>query len=901
MLVCCPYQLPLAATVSFAIVLCLAFRNDRHHRHHHLAQGFSYSPHGHRSSAICTIPSSIIGANNRNKKCTYDAPGKIPTIGAGWALRPPPSSSSPRALAATTESNASEAKDGGKDEPSSLSEQEIMDESMEYLARLITHRLQASNNARVGTDDAPSECRDGERTDNTSQVTHELAEGRFVDLVTTHRGERMLEDLFLSPPRDDNDDEQLAIITKSSHDDNIRIVRGAITALQSLLIYGMQVGVKGSEESQAKMVRHLFRVGDNDANAKANDPASLAVMAPPSGDWTPDCVRRLKYRQDTTLGKLVLAKLVRKRTAQGAFDLLVEMGAWDRHEDTALLRSGFPIRFLGGELDAAARAETDARDVDDVLGIRRDLRRLKIYTIDGASTLDIDDGISVQVLDDGDGNDDARRYRYWVHIADVDRWAGRGSELLEAAERRGTSLYLPTMTLPMFPPSMESIMSLESREDRCALSLGVELDPADGSIIPSSIILTPSLVNVDYRLTYDQADEMLEYGLGYAEEWEMGALLDAATKRRARRAGRGSTEAMVPFPIPRAIVTATTVDEGTGQREVSLKIETTHNSGANATMASVAGGDDEDDHYDPFCSPVSSSNLIVTEMMILAGEAIGTWQKLQPMPKERSTEDGRLQLPNVLEFPFRRQPAPDFKSRQSEVRQMDLLLETNRRYPHAWYARRFFNKVTVSEEPGPHFGMGLDSYVQWTSPIRRLTDLQVHSALKRYLRRKRVNELLRDGSPIPSEVSSMDLGYKMSEIQQQQTTKNDNIIRAIDPIDYTSGLGMIFAGRPVQSSSTNYWLFEHIRRLVKENGEDEVMFESIVLGCVNPDRLQYAVYVYELGLEHRYLSESGELGVGKRLWLKVVFVNPRTELLTFSLASRSGGIHNARQSMAPAA
>ena len=56
---------------------------------------------------------------------------------------------------------------------------------------------------------------------------------------------------------------------------------------------------------------------------------------------------------------------------------------------------------------------------------------------------------------------------------------------------------------------------------------------------------------------------------------------------------------------------------------------------------------------------------------------------------------------------------------------MDLLLETNRRYPHAWYARRFFNKVTVSEEPGPHFGMGLDSYVQWTSPIRRLTDLQV--------------------------------------------------------------------------------------------------------------------------------------------------------------------------------
>jgi exoribonuclease II len=49
----------------------------------------------------------------------------------------------------------------------------------------------------------------------------------------------------------------------------------------------------------------------------------------------------------------------------------------------------------------------------------------------------------------------------------------------------------------------------------------------------------------------------------------------------------------------------------------------------------------------------------------------------------------------------------------------------NQLYSHAWYARRFFNKVSVSEETGPHYGMGLDCYVQWTSPIRRLTDLQV--------------------------------------------------------------------------------------------------------------------------------------------------------------------------------
>ena len=100
---------------------------------------------------------------------------------------------------------------------------------------------------------------------------------------------------------------------------------------------------------------------------------------------------------------------------------------------------------------------------------------------------------------------------------------------------------------------------------------------------------------------------------------------------------------------------------------------------------------------------------------------------------------------------------------------MKFLLEMNNRYPHAWYARRFFNKVNVSEKSGPHFGMGLDCYVQWTSPIRRITDLKVHSALKRYLRRKRVNEMLQSGLSIPSEVTSMDLGYDITNLEGQRS------------------------------------------------------------------------------------------------------------------------------------
>eukprot|EP00986_Skeletonema_menzelii_P010898 scaffold5455_cov145-Skeletonema_menzelii.AAC.4 len=367
-------------------------------------------------------------------------------------------------------------------------------------------------------------------------------------------------------------------------------------------------------------------------------------------------------------------------------------------------------------------------------------------------------------------------------------------------------------------------MSLHAWEDKYALSLGVELND-DGSINPSSVILTPSVINVDYRLTYDQVDEMLDEGVGYAEEWQLGALLAAATKRRSHRVNRGSTEGMVPFPIPKGMVTAK-YDEKLGDYDISLRIETTHNSGANITT----GG----------------------------GEAIGKWQMHQAAQEENNVEDVD-QLTNELKLPFRRQPAPDFKSRDREKRQMDFLYEMGKRYPHAWYARRFFNKV--------------------------------HAALKRYLRRKRVNKMLREGKAIPSSISKMDLGCELSKERK---------VKEIDSIDYTSGLGMIFAGRPIQSSSSNYWTFEYIRRLVGSSDE-EVMFESVVLGCINKDRNQYAIYIYELGLEHRYLSEAGKLEEGKKLWLKVASVNPKMELLTFSLASKSGGIHAKPMTSAPAA
>ncbi len=218
-------------------------------------------------------------------------------------------------------------------------------------------------------------------------VAYQLAKGRFVDLATTVKGEMILENMFRTPvplpaseSQTSHDGDQLIEHTgdelncnhkdtNSSNSSNNnrnnnnnsnnnynnsnneisihtiemptdpRLIKHAITALQSLLLYAMQIGIKGPTEMQNKLVRHLFRPGD--------------APREESGTWVPEwngeAIRRFKFFRDTELGKDVLAALIWKRTAQGARDLVVELGVWGRHEDTALLRSGFPIRFLEEE------------------------------------------------------------------------------------------------------------------------------------------------------------------------------------------------------------------------------------------------------------------------------------------------------------------------------------------------------------------------------------------------------------------------------------------------------------------------------------------------------------------------------------------------------------------------
>jgi len=429
-------------------------------------------------------------------------------------------------------------------------------------------------------------------------------------------------------------------------------------------------------------------------------------------------------------------------------------------------------------------------------------------------------------------------------------------------------------------------MSLKANSNVYALSIGVELN-SDGSIDSSSLMLTPSLIRVSYRLSYDEVDEMLEEGVGYSEEWQLGAMLAAANKRRNYRMENGSSEAMVPNPIPYHSVSTVPDEDAQDGVDIKVNVEVSHNAGKNQTANAEKGTQPTGNE---FAAPASPSFVLVTEMMIMAGEAVGKWKAA--MEEQDSAVNGDTsRIRNTLKLPFRGQPKPDFQSRGRERRIWNDLLESNAGdgYCHAWYSRRFFQPVKVSETLAPHHGLGLDCYVQWTSPIRRFGDLQAHSAVKRYIRRKRINELMEEGKPLPPDLSEVDIGC---QIPVPVKVDDDGRIleyecdsTSIDEdIDFKVGQGLIGAARQLQRKSQQYWLFEYISRLQNED-PDKAVFDAVVLGCADYERNQYAVYLPELGLEHRYLSQKGSMDPGDKLRLKAASVYPSTGLMSLTLAT----------------
>lgn len=272
---------------------------------------------------------------------------------------------------------------------------------------------------------------------------------------------------------------------------------------------------------------------------------------------------------------------------------------------------------------------------------RLDLTHLPAFAIDDEGNQEPDDALSLE----GD--------RLWVHVADVAALVAPESAADLEARARGATLYLPEGAAPMLPWTAIGRLGLGLVEISPALSFGLDLDAA-GEV--AGVQIAPSWVRVT-RLTYEEAEERLD-------EEPFRSFHRLAGVAQARREERGA----ISLDLPEVKVS---VQDG----KVSIR---------------------------PL--PPLRSRQLVTEAMLLAGEAVG-----------------HFGLERGLPIPYTTQDPPETDERPVDLAGMFSL-------------RRSLKPSEPSSVPGSHASLGLGLYVQATSPLRRYLDLVVHQQVRAHLR-----------------------------------------------------------------------------------------------------------------------------------------------------------------------
>ena len=215
--------------------------------------------------------------------------------------------------------------------------------------------------------------------------------------------------------------------------------------------------------------------------------------------------------------------------------LLVDLGQWDPHQ----------LASIGGTTWSTGFSAEHQREAERLLDLnaielpgdseRIDLTAQRCVTIDDDDTRDIDDGLALERRPDGS-------LRLWIHVADPGRLVEPDSLLDREARRRGSSLYLASGNLPMFPLELTTgPFSLRAGVRSAAWSTWVDLD-TEGEIAAYGI--ERSWVKPTYRLSYSDADDLID--LAPPEEADLSELDKLLDRRRQWRVRQGALQMDLP-------------------------------------------------------------------------------------------------------------------------------------------------------------------------------------------------------------------------------------------------------------------------------------------------------------------------------------------------------------------
>lgn len=343
---------------------------------------------------------------------------------------------------------------------------------------------------------------------------------------------------------------------------------------------------------------------------------------------------------------------------------------------------------------------------------RKNYKKELVYTIDWADAKDLDDAINVSKNSDWN-------YVLKVFIADVSHYVKEKSMLDEEALERATSIYLPDRVIPMLPKALSNgLCSLNPNVDRLVLTCEMEIDK-NWNVVDSKVF--EWVINSKYRLTYDFVRAFLESEFDESKDIKYTEDdIEIIIKQSDIPALRNSLES------------AKNLYEIVYKNKQELWILE-----FDFPESKIVLDDDfktiwikkYDRHF---------AHKIIEEFMILANESIA--RKFADIPflyriHEKPLDNDIESLRKTLNIFWYKLPYWDIEPKLFA----SLLNEIKLSWRHTFLDKiilRSLTKASYSHENQGHFGLALNFYSHFTSPIRRYPDLQIHRVIKDVINKK---------------------------------------------------------------------------------------------------------------------------------------------------------------------
>ena len=404
-------------------------------------------------------------------------------------------------------------------------------------------------------------------------------------------------------------------------------------------------------------------------------------------------------RGEAQAGQIVIAELIeqpgsKNRPLGRIKEVLGEHMAPGMEIRIAIASHGIPVDWPEAVVaEAWSFAETVP---EEAIQGRTDLRATPLLTIDGITARDFDDAVYCEKR--------GHNWRLLVAIADVSWYVRPDSALDQEGRKRGNSVYFPDRAIPMLPEALSNgLCSLKPDVDRLCLVCEMTLN-GEGRLIRSRFV--EAVMRSHARLTYETAaaivaDRNPQVRAEYATLVpHLDRLYELYQLLRTSREKRGAMD----------FDTQETVIEYGADRKIERILPTERN----------------------------DAHRLIEECMILANVASARFLQRHKMPglyrvHEGPAEDRLNKLRAFLGelglgLGGSDKPAPLDYCR---------LLEQVRDRPDAHLIQtvmlRSLAQAVYSPANAGHFGLALEAYAHFTSPIRRYPDLQVHRAIRHVL------------------------------------------------------------------------------------------------------------------------------------------------------------------------